>query len=156
MRISPQKGIKRFGFKGKLSPRFVGPFEILRRIGECAYELDLPSRMTSAHNVFHVSMLRKYEPDPSHIIHWEEVHIQDDATYEETGVRILDHKVQNLRTKDIPLVKVLWKHHGLEEATWELESEMKTKYPHLFTGTPKNVANFEDKIFLRMVGCNTS
>ena len=88
--------------------------------------------MSRIHNVFHVAMLMKYHPDPSHVIEYEEMDIQEDMSYTEEPIRILDRKEKVLRTKSIPLVKVLWKHHSMEEATWELESLMKEKYPHLF------------------------
>ena len=83
------------------------------------------------HNVFHVSMLRKYEPDPSHIVMWSEIPIRGDLTYEEHPIMILERELKILRRREIPLVKVLWQHHGAEEATWELESEMREKYPFL-------------------------
>jgi hypothetical protein len=88
--------------------------------------------MSSVHNVFHVSMLRRYLHDPSHIVQWENLEIHDDVTYETRPIQILDKRDQVLRNKVIPLVKVLWMHYGVEEATWELESEVRAKYPDLF------------------------
>ena len=126
------RGVTRFGIKGKLAPRFTGPFEITERVGPLAYRLDLPPLLSSVHNVFHVSMLRKYEPDPSHVVMWSEIPIRVDLTYEEHPVMILERELKILRRREIPLVKVLWQHHGAEEATWELESEMREKYPFLF------------------------
>ena len=122
----------RFGKSGKLSPRFIGPFEILERIGEVAYRLALPPQLSGVHDGFHVSMLRKYEPDPSHVLDWTDLEVDEDASYEERPVRVLDRRDQVLRGKTIPLVKVLWKHHGVEEATWERELEVREKYPDLF------------------------
>ena len=97
LKVSPWKGVLRFGKKGKLSPRFIGPFEILKRVGKVAYELALPPNLQHIHNVFHVSMLRRYHPDVSHIIEYETVEIQPDLSYEEKPVEILDRKEQTLR-----------------------------------------------------------
>ena len=143
----------RFGKKGKLSPRFFGPSKILKRIGKVAYKLDLPPTHAGVHNVFHVSMLRKYIPDPSHVLNYEPLKIKDNLTYEEVPFQILDHKDQVLRTKTISLVKVHWKNHTMEGASWEQEDEMKSNYPKLFIN--EDIYNFEDEIFLRREGCNT-
>ena len=132
LKVSPWKGLMRFGKKGKLSPRYIGPFEILRRIGKLAYELVVPPNLRQVHNVFHVSMLRKYNRDARHIVEYEHVDMQPDLTYVEQPVRIIDHKEQELRNKVIKLVRVLWHNHNVKESTWELESAMLEKYPHLF------------------------
>ena len=132
LKISPIKGVVRFGKKGKLSPRYTGPFEILGRVGAVAYQLALPPSMSGVHNVFHVSMLRKYITDPSHILRHQELQISPEVKYEEQPVQILDKKTKELRNKTISLVKVLWRNHSTEEATWELESEIREKYPNLF------------------------
>ncbi|PKI41878.1 hypothetical protein CRG98_037748 [Punica granatum] len=97
----------RFGKKGKLSPRYIEPYEILERIGKVAYRLALPPKLSRIHNVFHVSMLCKYIPDPSHVLSYQPVELNEDLTYEEEPVEILDRKEQVLRTKRISLVKVL-------------------------------------------------
>ncbi|RVW85779.1 Transposon Ty3-G Gag-Pol polyprotein [Vitis vinifera] len=133
LRVTPRKGVFRFGKRGKLAPRYVGPFEILQKIGEVAYKLALPPQLSGIHDVFHVSMLRKYEPDTTHVLDWQDLNLQEDVTYEEGPRQILDKKEKVLRTKTIPLVKVSWDHHGVEGATWELESDMRNKYPELFT-----------------------
>ena len=121
LRISPWKGVLRFGKRGKLSPRYIGPNRMVERIGEVAYRLELPSDLDRIHDVFHVSMLRKYIPDPSHILIEQPVEIQENLTYEEEPVQILDRREQVLRNKTISLVKVLWRSHTVEEATWERE-----------------------------------
>jgi hypothetical protein len=131
LKISPTKGVARFGKKGKLQPRFIGPFEILERVGPVAYRLALPPSIAGVHIVFHVSLLRKYVSDPTHVLEYEPLQIKENLTYVEEPVRILDRKEQHLRTKVIPLVKVLWRNHGVEEASWELESDMYEKYPQL-------------------------
>ncbi|XP_035546851.1 uncharacterized protein LOC118348728 [Juglans regia] len=114
----------RFGKKGKLGPRYIRPFEILDRIGPLAYRVALPPVLAGVHNVFHISMLRKYVPDPTHIIDYEPLQIQEDMTYAREPVRILEKKEQVLQTQTIPLVKVLWNNHATNEASWELEEEM--------------------------------
>ena len=128
-----------------MSPRFVGPFKILKHIGKVAYELALLPTIVGVHNVFHVSMLRKYIPDPSHVLNYEPLKIKDNLTYEEVPIQILDRKDQVLLTKTISLGKVLWKNHTVEEASWEREDEMKSNYSELFVN--EGMYNFEDEIF---------
>ena len=132
LKVSPMRGVFRFGQQGKLKPRFVGPFQIISRVGESAYRLALPPELSGVHNVFHVSMLRKYVFDPSHIVDHRPLGLTPDLSFNEAPIKILDGKVKQLRTKSIPMVKVLWKHHPSTEATWELEEEMRKHYPELF------------------------
>lgn len=132
LKVSPFKGIKRFGKKGKLAPRYVGPYTILRRIGRMAYELDLPTTMHGIHNVFHVSMLRKCLRNVEDRVEPSSIEIKPTLTYEETPIMILDSRVKELRNKSIPLVKVQWKNHTNEEATWERRKDIEEKYPELF------------------------
>ncbi|XP_069152086.1 uncharacterized protein [Solanum lycopersicum] len=122
----------RFGKKGKLSPRFIGPFEILSRVGEVAYKLALPPSLSAVHPIFHVSMLRKYIPNESHVISLDSVELGPDLTYEEEPIAILDRQIRKLRTKEIASVKVQWKHRSVRQATWETESDMRSRYPQLF------------------------
>ena len=82
--------------------------------------------------MFHVSMLRRYEPDPSHVLQWRDLELDIDASFEERPVRIVDRREQVLRGRTIPLVRVLWTHYGVEEATWEREEEMRSRHPELF------------------------
>ncbi|XP_057785074.1 uncharacterized protein LOC131002630 [Salvia miltiorrhiza] len=123
LKISPSKGVTRFGKREKLRPKFIGPFEILERIGHVAYRLALPPNLPDVHDVFHISMLRKYVYDPKHVVRYDEVVLNYDLSYEKKPVKILGRKVQVLRNKEIPIVKVLWNRHGQEEATWELEEK---------------------------------
>ncbi|KAK5804072.1 hypothetical protein PVK06_031721 [Gossypium arboreum] len=134
LKVSPWKKVLRFGRKGKLTPRFIGSYEIVERIGPVAYRLGLPSELQRIHDVFHVSMLRKYRSDPSHIISTEDIEVRPDLSYEEEPVQILAREVKELRNKKVPLVKVLWRNHNVEEATWEPEETMRGQYPHLFSG----------------------
>ncbi|KAL6511566.1 hypothetical protein OROGR_021163 [Orobanche gracilis] len=128
---SATRGVFRFRKKGKFSPRYIGPFEISERVGELAYRLTLPPSLSHVHSVFHVSQLRKYVPDPSHVIDFGEVEIGKDITFSERPVKILERRNKELRHKTIPLVKVQWLKHGVEEATWETEDDMRAKYPEL-------------------------
>ncbi|XP_071933785.1 uncharacterized protein [Coffea arabica] len=105
----------------KLQLRFVGPYKVIQRVGKVAYKLELPPSLSRIHVVFHVSMLKKYHPDPSHILQPESIEIDETLTYEEKSVKHQDRKVKELRNKRIPFVKVLWRNHGIEEATWEVE-----------------------------------
>ncbi|XP_057451083.1 uncharacterized protein LOC130742989 [Lotus japonicus] len=132
LRVSPMKGVLRFGKKGKLSPRSIGPFEVLERVGSVSYRLALPPDLSAVHPVFHVSMLRKYLYDPSHVIRHEDVQLDDHLSYTEHPVAIVDRQVKCLRSKDVGSVKVLWRGPSGEEATWESEDIMREKYPHLF------------------------
>ncbi|XP_059289311.1 uncharacterized protein LOC132042812, partial [Lycium ferocissimum] len=118
--------------KGKLSPRYIGPYEIMKRVGKVAYELRLPAEMSMVHPMFHISILRLYKPDPSHVLNHEQIEINEALSYEEEPVQILDRQVRRLRTKDVASVKVLWRNHNTEEVTWEAEEDMKKRYPHLF------------------------
>ncbi|XP_070679796.1 uncharacterized protein [Malus domestica] len=124
-----QKGVVQFGKKGKLSPRYIGPYMITERVGEVAYRLELPPELSKVHDVFHVSMLRHYVSDPSHVIPPQPLEINSDLTYDEKSVTILDWKDKELRNKTVHLVKVLWKNHSVEEATWETKDSMNLLTP---------------------------
>ncbi|XP_021863845.1 uncharacterized protein [Spinacia oleracea] len=132
LKVSPTKGIMRFGRKGKLSPRYIGPYEVLKRIGEVAYQLALPMELANVHNVFHVSQLRKYIHDPNHVIQPESIELDESLTSKERPIKILDTKTRSTRNKAVKLVKVLWSNQNSEEATWEAEDDMKKRYPELF------------------------
>ena len=122
----------RFGKKGKLAPRYIGPFEIRARVGEVAYKLVLPPELSRIHPVFHMSMLRKYIMDPSHVLQPQAVELSEDLTYDEFPVEVVDRQIRQLRTKDIPMVKVLCSNHTTEDCTWETEAMMRVAYPYLF------------------------
>ncbi len=119
LKVFPWKRIMRFGRKEKLSPRFIGPYEVLERMGSLSYPFALPPELDKIHNVFHVSMLRRYRLEPSHVLPMEEIEVNPDLTYEKEPIEILAYEVKQLRNKQIPLVKVLWNHHSGQEATWE-------------------------------------
>src|SRR3954470_7648358 len=137
LRVSPLRGIKRFGIKGKLAPRFIGPFKVLSRKGEVAYEIELPEFLSAVHNVFHVSQLKKCHPEMtetplSDTVALEEVHLESDLTYEEKPIKILEIAERQTHSKTIKFCKVQWSHHTEEEATWEREDNLREEHPHLF------------------------
>ena len=132
LKVMPKRGVVRFNKHGKLSPRFIGPFEILERIGTVVYRLALLPSMTSVREVFHVSMLREYTPDPAHLVDWGQIEVDTDVTFEEGPVCIIDSRDQVLRRKTVRLVRVLWRNCGVKESTWEREDTMRATYPLLF------------------------
>ncbi|WMV37840.1 hypothetical protein MTR67_031225 [Solanum verrucosum] len=130
------KGVMKFVKKGKRSPRYVGPYRILKRIGKVVYELDLPADLVAVHQVFHISRLKKCVGDPTSIVPLEIVAVNDCLSYEDVLVEILDRQVRRLRNEEVASVKVLWRSQSVEGATWEVEVAMKGKYPHLFLSIP--------------------
>ncbi|KAD7116962.1 hypothetical protein E3N88_04230 [Mikania micrantha] len=132
LKVSPWKGVVRFGNKGKLAPRYVGPFEIIEHIGPVAYRLRLPDELSGVHDVFHVSNLKKCLADESLVIPIEEIQVDDQLHFIEEPLEIMDRKVKQLRRSRIPIVKVRWNSRCGPEFTWEREDHMKSKYPQLF------------------------
>ena len=124
--------VVRFSKLGKLSSRYIWPFEVLKRVGTVAYRLALPSSLSSVHAIFHVSMLQKYNLDPNHVVDWGELIVIADGTFEEGPLSIIDSLDQVLQSKTVKLVKVLWQHYGIDEATWKREDTMRANYPFLF------------------------
>ena len=110
----PKRGVVRFDKRGKLSPRFIGPFEILERIGVVAYRLALPPSMSGVQEVFDVSMLWKYTPDPAHVVDWGQIEVDTDGTFEERPMCILDSRDQVMLRKTVRLVRVIRRHYGVE------------------------------------------
>ncbi|XP_049381202.1 uncharacterized protein LOC125845705 [Solanum stenotomum] len=119
LQVSPMKGVMRFRKKVKLSPIFIGPFDILSRVREVVYKLALPPILSIVHHVFDVSMLQKYVSDESYVLSLDSVELGPDLSFEEDPIAILDRQVRKLRTKDIASVKVHWKHHSVGEVTWD-------------------------------------
>ncbi|KAI3750015.1 hypothetical protein L2E82_20639 [Cichorium intybus] len=132
LKVSPWKGLIRFGKKGKPSPRFIGHFRISQRVGAVAYRLELPEELRGIHNVFHVSYLRKTLFDESQRVPLPKYEIDEKLRYPEQPEKILDRKVRQLRNKKINMVKIQWRYHKGSDVTWEAEEEMKAKYPPLF------------------------
>ena len=138
LKVSPWKGVIRFGKRGKLNPRYIGPFTILDRIGPVAYRLDLPQELNSVHNVFHVSNLKKCLSDETLAIPLEEIQIDERLNFVEEPVEIMDREIKRLKQSRIPIVKVRWNSRRGPEYTWEREDEIKRKYPHLFSNPSNN------------------
>jgi hypothetical protein len=135
LKVSPWKGVFRFGKKGKLAPRYVGPFKILERVGKVAYKLDLPDELSNVHPTFHVSNLKKCLADENLHVPLEDIQVDETMRFTEKPVEIMDREVKTLKRSRIPIVKVRWESKRGPEFTWEREDQMKTKYPHLFTET---------------------
>jgi hypothetical protein len=132
LRVIPMKGVHRFGVKGKLSPRYTGPFKILSQSQGVAFELELPKELSKVRNVFHASQLRKCMKTPEETISYKEVELQADLTYVEELSKILAENWKQLRNRAIKYCKVQWKHHPEREATWEKEEDLRTAYPEFF------------------------
>ena len=116
----------------KLSPKFLGPYQITRRIGPVAYEIALPPQLANLHLVFHVSQLRKYVFDPAHVLEAEDIQIREDLSVEVQPIALKERKVEECRGKEVSLVKVIWDRRT-GDSTWELEEDMRKSHPHLFT-----------------------
>jgi len=132
LKVSPMRSVKSFNLKGKLAPRYVGPFKILKRRGEVAYQLELPDSLSGVHDVFHVSQLKKCLRVPEEQIPLEELTMKDDLTYEEFPVKILETAERVTRSRIIKMCKVQWNRYSEAETTWEREDELRNTYPQLF------------------------
>ncbi|GJT01429.1 putative reverse transcriptase domain-containing protein [Tanacetum coccineum] len=133
LKVSPWKGVVRFGKKGKLVPRFVRPFEIIKKVGPMAYRLDLPEELNSVHDTFHVSYLKKCLADPTLKVPLDEIRVDAKLNFVEEPMEILEREFKKLKHSRIAIVKVRWNSKRGPEFTWEHEDQMKLKYPHLFS-----------------------
>ncbi|GJT46341.1 putative reverse transcriptase domain-containing protein [Tanacetum coccineum] len=132
LKVSPWKGVVRFGKRGKLNPRYVGPFKVLEKVGEVAYKLELPEELSRVHNTFHVSNLKKCHADEPLAVPLDGLHLDDKLHFVEEPLEIMGREVKRLKRSRIPLVKVRWNSKRGPEFTWEREDQFKKKYPHLF------------------------
>ncbi|GKE26599.1 hypothetical protein Tco_1441983 [Tanacetum coccineum] len=132
LNVFPWKGVVRFGKKGKLEPRYVGPFKIVEHVGPVDYRLRLPQELSCIHDTFHVSNLKKCLADTDLQVPLEEIKIDDKLYFVEEPVKIVDREVKKLKRMWIPIVKVRWNSRQGAEFTWEREDQFKAKYPHLF------------------------
>nr|GFC72477.1 putative reverse transcriptase domain-containing protein [Tanacetum cinerariifolium] len=135
IKVSPWKGVVRFGKRRKLNPRYVGPFNILERVRDVSYKIDLPEELSRAHNTFHVSNLKKCHADEPLVVSLDGLHVDDKLHFVKEPVEIMDREVKRLKRSLIPLVKVRWNSKRGPEFTWEREDQFRKKYPHLFTKT---------------------
>jgi hypothetical protein len=129
LKVSPMKGVKRFGVIGKLSPRYIGPFPIQEKCGKVAYKLELPPSLAGLHDIFHVSQLKKCLKAPVDVILPEVAPLDRDLTYPEHPIKILDQKSRVTRRKTIKFYKIQWSNHTEEEATWEGEDFLRFWHP---------------------------
>jgi hypothetical protein len=138
LRVSPTRGLQRFKVKGKLAPRFIGPFRVIARRGKVAYQLELPAELSDVHDVFHVSQLRRCVSNLEKKVQHQDLDIQPDLTYREHPIKILEESERRTRQNVIKFYKVQWSNHTEEEATWEREDHLRTEYPYLFEGQLKS------------------
>jgi hypothetical protein len=127
------RSLRRFKIRGKITPRFIGPFKILEKRGEVAYQLELPPQLSDVHDMFHVSQLKKCLCVAEEQIPMENLDAKEDLSYQEYPVKILETTERVTRNKKIKMCKVQWSHHTEEEATWEREEELKAKFPSFFS-----------------------
>ncbi|GJR56576.1 putative reverse transcriptase domain-containing protein [Tanacetum coccineum] len=132
LKVSPWKGVVRFGKRGKLNPRYVGPFKMLAKVGKVAYRLELPQELSRVHHTFHVSNLKKCYADELLVMSLEGIHVDDKLRYVEEPVEIMEREIKRLKRSRIPLVKVRWNSRRGPEFTWEREDSFKQRYPQLF------------------------
>nr|GEZ53487.1 putative reverse transcriptase domain-containing protein [Tanacetum cinerariifolium] len=136
LKVAPRKGVIRFGKRGNLNPRYIGPFKILKRIGPVAYKLELLEKLSNVYNTFHVSNLKKCLFDESLVIPIKELQFDDKLNFVEEPVEIMNQEIKQLRQSGIPIIKVRWNSRRGPEFTWEREDKIRAKYPHLFSNIP--------------------
>jgi len=148
LRVSPTRGVQRFGVKGKLAPRYIGLFEIIETCGPVAYRLRLPSQLAAIHDVFHVSQLRKCIRVPTKILEPQDIEFESDLSYVEYPIKVLDTKEISTRREKVKMYKIQWNHHTEEEATWETETYLQRNFPDFLR------TNSGNQTFASFSSCN--
>ena len=133
LKVSPMRSVRRFQVRGKLAPRYIGPYQILARKGEVAYQLKLPPQLSDVHDVFHVSQLKKCLRTPTESIPLESLDVQPDLSYQEQPIRVLEEATRHTRSRAIKMLKVQWSNHTEDEATWEREDNLRAEFPSFFS-----------------------
>jgi hypothetical protein len=163
LKMSPTKGVQRFAVKGKLAPRYIGPYEVIEVCGPVAYRIQLPKRFSAVHNVFHVTQLKKGMPVPENeVITEANAWIEPDFSLIEHPLRVLDQKERKSRRQTVRMYKIQWSHHTEEEATWETEDYLNTKYPGFLQSRNREflspsfcyLVESRDEIPFKGVGCD--
>ena len=162
LRVSPTRGVQHFGIKGKLSPRYIGPYEVIEECGPVTYRLRLPSQFAAIHDIFHISQLKKCIRIPTEVIDQQEISMESDLSYSEEPLKIVDIKERCTRRKMVKMYKIQWNHHTEEEATWVTESYLNQHYPGFLNSIPGisisisvYLSNLRTRFFLRGVDCDT-
>nr|GEZ81686.1 putative reverse transcriptase domain-containing protein [Tanacetum cinerariifolium] len=135
LKVSPWKGVVRFGKRGKLNPRYVRPLKVLEKVRDVAYKLHLPEELSRVHNTFHVSNLKKCRANEPLAVPLDGLHFDDKLHFVEEPVEIMDREVKRLKRSRISLFKVRWNSKRGPEFTWERKDQFRKKYPHLFART---------------------
>ena len=148
LKVSPIRGTQRFQVRGKLAPRYIGPYKILKKVGAVAYRLELPEEMSGIHNVFHISQLKKCLRVPEEQVSMEVMDLKPDLQYQERPIKILDVATRQTRRTAVRFCRVQWRNHTKAEATWEREDDLKKEFP-TYSRTSRNL---EVEILLRGVG----
>jgi hypothetical protein len=150
LRVSPTKGVQRFGVKGKLAPHYVGPYKIIDECGPMAYRVRLPSQHAAIHDILHVSQLKKCVRVPAKIVEQKEIMVEPNLSYVEQPIKILDQNQRSTQRAVIKMYKIQWNHHTEEEATWETESYLNQTFPG-FLGSIQGT-HFPHLVFIRILG----
>ena len=148
--------MQRFGIKGKLAPRYISPYPIVERCGPVAYQLNLPANLSTIHNIFHVSQLKKCLRVPTEVVESDSIQLESDLTYPEHPIKIIDRKDRVTRCTTNRFYKVQWSNHSEDEATWEKEEFLRSKYPNFLNAHPgTSPLNLPALYFLSYVNLGT-
>jgi hypothetical protein len=142
LKVSPTKGVQRFGVKGKLAPRYIGPYNIIEKCGPVAYRVQLPDKLSAIHNVFHVSQLKKCVKPPYQAIEQEDIYVEPDLSYVVRPVQVLDEKERQTRNQVVKMYKVQWDHCSEEKATWEMEDYLNQHFPGFLPNSEVHISIF--------------